>query len=181
MKAIQATLRGALLTAALALLTSPARALLVEATVDDVGGVFHYAFTVTNNDPDDYAIVSLVDAPIGDPLIAASLTPPVGFLAIYDSGVGFVDFLEDTQLFASGTVVGVFAFDSVFDPSLHFQDFEALTTQGTLVSGNVVVTSIPEPGGLALIALGLGLLATAWGVVPAGAPRDAGTRWRGAR
>ena len=175
MKAIQATLRGALLTAALALLTSPARALLVEATVDDVGGVFHYAFTVTNNDPDDYAIVSLVDAPIGDPLIAASLTPPVGFLAIYDSGAGFVDFLEDTQLFASGTVVGVFTFDSLFDLSLHFQSFEALTTQGTRVSGTVTITSVPEPAGLALIALGLGLLAAG---VPTGTAREAGTRGR---
>jgi len=37
--------------AALALLTSPARALLVGATVADGGGVFHYAFTVNQQRP----------------------------------------------------------------------------------------------------------------------------------
>lgn len=161
MNPVPRTLIGPALAAALVLAAPPAQALLVEASVAETGGgVFHYSFSITNNDPHDYVIVSLVDAPLGDPLIAGSFAIPVGFLASYDGGLGFVDFFEDTELFAAGTVAGPFELDSLYDPSVHFRSFEALTTLGELVAGEVAITRVPvpEPGSLALLALGFALL-----------------------
>ncbi len=120
-------------------------ALDVSAVVSPAGGgLFYYTFTIQNTGPDDVAIVS-VDAPINDTFIDPSLTFPVGFLASYDPLLGFVDFLEDTDLFASGTIVDSFAFDSASGPTAgSFQKFEALTVNGDKITGNVsLVSEVP--------------------------------------
>ena len=117
-------------------------ALNVSAVVSPAGGgLFHYVFTIQNTGPDDVAIVS-VDAPINDTFIDPSLTFPAGFLASYDPLLGFVDFLEDTDLFASGTIVTGFAFDSASGPTAgSFLEFEALTVNGDKITGNVTLVS----------------------------------------
>jgi len=117
-------------------------ALDVKATVSSAGGgQFHYIFTIGNTGPDDVAIVS-VDAPLNDAFSAPTLTAPAGFLASYDPIVGFVDFLEDINLFAVGSIVNGFTFNSSSGPaSGYFDTFEALTINGDKITGNVTLIS----------------------------------------
>jgi hypothetical protein len=140
-----------------ALTAAPATAMLtVQALVTPVGGNFEYDITIDNGLSEDVSIVSLVDAPLSDPLIDPTLTSPAGYLASYDDGLGFVDFLEDTSSFAAGTVVAGFSFTSTSGPGAGvFASFEALTVLGDFVSGTVEVTLVPEPGTTLLVALGL--------------------------
>jgi hypothetical protein len=137
--------------------------LMVDATVSPLsGGVFHYEFSVINDSLPDLFLVSITDAPLGDPLIGASLVAPAGFLANYDPGLGFLDFIADTTpLFDIGTTSG-FAFDSAFSPTDAFSLFEGQTLSGfpVPITGLVNVTvvdggAVPEPGILSLIAIGL--------------------------
>jgi hypothetical protein len=122
------------------------------------GGIFQYELTVNNQGTEDVSIVSITDAPVGDLLITSSLTAPTGFVGSYDSGLGFIDFLEDTDLFAAGTTHGGFTFQSGFAPGAYFTSFEALTSGGDPMVGGVTI--IPEPSGLMLFAIGLaGLIA----------------------
>ncbi len=133
--------------------------LIVEATVTPIGGLFHYDFSVTNNAAEDVVIVSITDAPVGDPFIDPSLVAPVGFLASYDSGLGFVDFLEDTDLFGVGTTKSGFMFDSASGPTATtFSTFEALTVQGNLLTGQIRTNVIPEPGTITLLLVGMGAI-----------------------
>ena len=106
------------------------------------GGTFQYEYSVSNTGLDDVAIVSITDAPLGDSLISASLTVPAGFLSSYDSGLGIVDFLGNTSLFAAGSTTGGFLFQSTSQPPDYFIKFEALTVQGEFISGTV--NSVPE-------------------------------------
>jgi hypothetical protein len=163
---VSRTLRGWLtgLAVGLCILTAPSVSsalLVVQDTVTPGVGVFHHEFTITNNTVDDVAIVSIVDAPIGDPFIAGSLVVRAGFLGSYDSGLGFVDFLGDTQLFAVGTTTGGFEFDSAFAPTpgppSRFAAFEALTVNGDLITGDVQSTAVqvPEPPPFLLLVLGV--------------------------
>jgi hypothetical protein len=165
MRTIQRSLRGAALAGALALLATPAQGLMISATVTSVGGVFHYEFVVDNDNPTiaDLVLVTITDAPIGDALIGPSLSSPAGFVASYDNGLGLLDLLPDlgTLDFPPGPT-GVFAFDSAFGPTSSFRSFEAFTLTSfpvPEVSGSVAIARAPEPGGLALLGLGLGLLA----------------------
>jgi hypothetical protein len=135
--------------------------LLVEATVTPLVGTFQYDFSVENTGPDDVVIVSIVDAPLADPLIDPTLVSPAGFFGSYDSGLGIVDFLEDTELFAAGTTTGGFSFQSLSGPSNNFALFEALTPLGDFISGSVNHTIVPEPSSLVVCcALGLAVIAT---------------------
>lgn len=139
-------------------------AMVVEATVTSVAGFYHYDFLITNSGPDDVVLVSLTDAPLADPLIDASLTVPPGFVGSYDPGLGFVDFLEDTDLFAAGTSKGPFSFDSMAAPAADsFSRFQALTTNGDQLTGCVIINgscigpaTVPEPASWALLVLALG-------------------------
>lgn len=126
----------------------------VDILVTPLGGSFRYEVTIGNAGTDDLALVSLIDAPLGDPLIDPTLIAPAGFLASYDSGLGFVDFLEDSNSFAAGTSVGGFRFESLAGPT-YFTMFEALTILGTPEAGSTTITVIPEPSTLILAACGL--------------------------
>ncbi|HAB16461.1 MAG TPA: hypothetical protein PLX89_19065 [Verrucomicrobiota bacterium] len=119
--------------------------ILVNGIATPVGsGVFHYEFSVNNTGADDYVVVSLVDAPLGDPLIDPSLVSPLGFVSSYDLGLGFVDFIGDTDSFTPGTHISGFSFDSRAKPSTAFREFEALSALGELVSGRVNYATVPE-------------------------------------
>jgi len=152
-------LRGLLMALVACGLSHTAHALLiVTSTVSPVGGNFHHEFSIENSGSIDFSIVSLA-APIGDPLIAASLIVPLGFLGLYDDALGFVDFIEGTAPFAAGTTATGFSFDSAAGQGAGFFDvFTAIDVEGVVVTGNVVTAGIPEPMTLSLVVLG-GLMA----------------------
>ena len=128
--------------------------LIVESAVSALGGgLFHYDFSIENSGPTDVLIVSILNAPLADPDIDASLMTPAGFSANYDPGLGIVDFLEDTALFSVGPKLSGFGFDSAAGPVSSFFDvFTALDLNGHELTGQVA--HIPEPTTLALIVLG---------------------------
>jgi hypothetical protein len=140
-----------------------AAGLSLSGTVTPLAGSFLYELDIANAGPDDYSLVSITDAPLGDPLIDPSLTTPAGFLGSYDSGLGIIDFLEAAQSFAAGTVFGGFSFESLTGPAAAFASFEALTTQGAPASGDISweVRAVPEPSGgmLSLLAVAFGFAA----------------------
>lgn len=146
--------------ALLALLGAPAVSaqLSVDAIVEPLGGSFRYDFTVTNPGPDDYLLVTINNAPTGDALILSTLTAPTGFLALYDGGLGLVDFLEDASFFAAGTSAGFFSFESLSGPDSFFDVFVSLNLNGDPFTGPVNITVVPEAGTVAAGA-GLALLA----------------------
>lgn len=155
---------GALrLAAIVCLVAATARgAVVVTGTATPLGGSFRYDLTVANSGPEDFVLVSLVDAPLADPLIGVTLTVPAGFLGSYDSGLGFVDFLEGADLFAAGTTVTGFGFESLAGPAGAFTAFEALGVNGENASGPVTIVTVPEPSDSPVaFALGLGLAAAA--------------------
>ena len=116
--------------------------------------VYHYAYTVTNNTPDDLFDLTIHVAPgVG---MVQNLTAPAGFMTSYDSGLGLVDFLEDTSNFTATPLSG-FAFDSPLAPQQ--STFDANLTDGngniSTLSGPVLapLAAVPEPGTLALALL----------------------------
>jgi hypothetical protein len=140
--------------------TTAGATLLVSADVLPVDDAFRWEITIENQGPDDVAIVSLFGAPLGDPLIDASLATPPGFFASYDDGLGIVDFLEDTALFAVGQALAGFVFLSEVgvEPGA-FARFEALTVNGDPEAGDVSVRLVPEPHTALLVVLGAAALA----------------------
>ncbi len=135
----------------------------LEATVTSLGGSFRYDISVDNSTNEDLAIVSLVSAPLFDPLIDPSLVTPPGFRGSYDGGLGFVDFLADTDIFARGTTISGFRFESLEGPGTYFSHFDALGIQGTSFSGQVRILrahGVPDAGSTWLMAsLAFSLLA----------------------
>lgn len=132
----------------------------LETRVTPIPGAFRYEITVHNNDPSELALVSFSDAPLSDPWIDSTLETPVGFLASYDGGLGFVDFLADTGSFFSGSDITGFRFESLADPSLFFTQVEALDLQGNIVAGTVDLTVVPETGTTGAALLVIGVVAT---------------------
>ena len=128
------------------------------------GGIFHWDFSVVNNSVPDLLLVTVVDAPLGDPLIDGSLTGPPGFLTNYDGGLGFLDFIADTALFFPLGETSFFSFDSMSGPGVAFTSFEArgIDTFDNPFVGQVNGTQppvvIPEPGQLTLLAVGLAVI-----------------------
>jgi hypothetical protein len=161
MRLLCRTLAG--LAAGLALLVAPGAeaSLLVSDTVTPFGAGSHHALTVTNTGPADVVLVSILDAPIADALIDASLTAPDGFLALYDGGLGVIDLVEAAALFAVGTSAGSFTFDSGAPLGApFFTSFRAFTVAGDLLAGTVA-TRVPGPDGLVAAALGALMLGAA--------------------
>jgi hypothetical protein len=67
---------------------------------------------------------------------------PTDYIAVFDPGLGFVDFVEDAQPFAAGTGVAGFAFDSAFGPGT--AGFSAFDVNGTPSNG-LTTAPVPEP------------------------------------
>jgi len=161
MKTNQLKLLGAALLAA-GLAPASTQALSIDAVKTAIAGGYHFDFWINNDGPVDLAIVSIINAPLNDPLIGSTLTAPADYLASYDSGLGFVDFIEGAMAFAAGTVTGGFSFDSALGPPDFFTLFEALDINGDLLVGTINYRgAVPDAGGALLYAclglFGLGL------------------------
>jgi hypothetical protein len=146
-----------------ALLATPADAITVQSRVTDQGGFFDYLFTVVNDDPiPELLSVTIDDAPLNDPLIAASLVAPSGYIASFDPGLGLIDLLADAAgFFPAGATAG-FSFSSLSGPDQAFGSFSALDLNGNLTLGTVardLDRFVPVPSPLALLGLGIGLIA----------------------
>lgn len=129
--------------------------LIVNATPTPLGGgLFQYEFTISNTGPADVPLVNINNAPLSDPDIGSTLMTPAGFLALYDPGLGIVTFLEDTSLFAAGTTIGGFSFQSAGPPGQYFGTFDALDVNGAFQDGNVnfSTTGVPDAGSTLLLA-----------------------------
>ncbi len=117
-------------------------------------GIYTYSYSVTNGTVDTLAIVSFGAMPTGT-LTVQNLTAPMGFISTYDSGNGFISFLEDNnastpQTFEPGSTITPFTFTSTVAPGA--TTFEALDINGNSFTG-ITQAPIPEPGILALCAL----------------------------
>lgn len=139
-------------------------AVTIELTRTPMGGFFHYDVAITNGEAVDLAIVSILDAPLADPMIGPSLTTPAGFLGSYDGGLGIVDFLPNIDVFLPGTTTSGFSFDSLGTTPDYFRSFGALGVNGEVFGDFVLIDNppiapVPEPGQtLLVLALGLGML-----------------------
>ena len=139
--------------------------LIVSSTVTPtLGGQFNYEISIVNEITENVSIVSLTDAPPGDPAIVASLRGPDEFFVSYDPGLGIVDLIEGIGVFTTNTTQSGFSFTSNFGPTNNFMAFEALTVNGNLIRGNILKTinpnaAVPEPETAILFAAGLGILA----------------------
>jgi len=124
---------------------------VVAPTVTPIAGGFEYAYTITNNTPDDAFIV---DIPVpADPLAITDLTAPSGFTAAFDSGLGLVSFLEDTSFFTSTPQSGFF-FDSPDAPgSVTFQATVLNLDTGLYTVSGPTMAPVPEPAYLSLCLL----------------------------
>ena len=137
---------------ALALSTSARAQVSVSETLTPAGSLFQYNYTVANNTPDDIFILTLGNLPTG-PNAVQNLAFPTGFQAAYDSGLNLVSFLPDlgsSSVFAAGTTLSGFSFQSPYKPL--GTTFSTLSLNGE-VTGNVT----PEPGAVPLLC---GVLAT---------------------
>ena len=153
-------LSALILVASLFAQTTRATAIVSRTTTPLAGGIFQYDFSIFNSGPDDVVLLTFTDAPVSDPLIAPSLTTPPGFLASYDSGLGFVYFIADLDSFTAGSTKGLFSLQSSADPSTNFKMFEALTPIGDTEHGTI--SGVPDAGNTLLMAsLGLMTLALA--------------------
>lgn len=103
------------------------------------GGQFHYVYTVTNTSPADLAIVSLVVP--ADTSAVTGPTAPAGFRVSFDSGLGFLDFIEATLSFAPGLTVTSFTFNSPLSPGP--SEFTALSVNGATITGSTTAPVKP--------------------------------------
>jgi hypothetical protein len=129
----------------------------LEMLVTPLGGSYQYDVTIRNNSLVDLTLVSIVNAPIGDPLINPSLIAPAGFVALYDSGLGIIDFLEGASVFGVGQTIGGFRFVSSVLPGPSLTLFEALDVNGGSFSGSITSTvvpggSVPDSGSTVMLA-----------------------------
>ena len=138
---------------------SPASAqVLVTPTVtfNMATSVYTYSYAVTNNTANTLAIVSFGGMPAAS-FTVQNLTAPMGFLSTYDSGNGFISFLEDSnpatlQTFAPGSTITPFTFTSTFAPGA--STFQALDIFGNTLTG-MTQAPVPEPGVVAFLALAM--------------------------
>ena len=154
LSARKAILASATLGFVLAALSSEANQVTLDAVVTRLPDGIRYDLTVNNSTLEDLVLLSLLDGPLGDDRIGLTLSVPAGFLGSYDSGLGIVDFLGDSEVFGAGTVLTGFRFETSPTSVLGFGSFEALSVQGTIHRGAVNITAVPESGpGLATLVL----------------------------
>ena len=71
---------------------------------------------------------------------------------VYDTNLGIVTFLSDSEVFGAGTTQSGFTFDSPYAPADTM--FDALSLNGTpfagITQGPIQGAAVPEPGSLAL-------------------------------
>lgn len=134
--------------------------LIVTPTVTPLGGVFRYDYTIVNDLLEDVVLVDIIVLRMDETL--TNLFAPLGFQAIYDSGLGIVTFLPapgSVDLFAVGTSLSGFGFDSAI-PSAP-STFEALTLLGNFLTGPTeapVGRPVPEPAPTLLLLVGVSSL-----------------------
>jgi hypothetical protein len=117
-------------------------------TFNGSSGLYSYSYSVVNGSSNTLAIVSFGAMP--GPLTVQSPMAPFGFITTYDSGNGFISFLEDNnpgtpQTFAPGSTVRPFTFTSTFAPGT--TTFQALDIFGNSFTG---VTQAPVLGPVAV-------------------------------
>ncbi len=132
-----------------------AASLLINVATTNLGSTYQYDFTISNTGSTDIPIVSIGDAPIGEPLIGSTLTTPAGFAGSYDGGLGKIDFLGNTQSFTAGSTFSGFSFQSAAAPGTAFTSFSAFDNNGTPAT----VTVVPEASASILAMAGLVALA----------------------
>lgn len=139
-------------------------AVTVALTTTPMAGFYHYDVEILNGEAVDLALVSILDAPLADPLIGPSLVVPGGFIGNYDGGLGIIDFLSDVDVFPAGQSTTGFAFDSLGATPDYFRSFGALGVNGEVFGDIVLIDNPPGrpvsgPGQtLLLAALGLAFL-----------------------
>ena len=122
-------------------------------TFDD--GLFHYDYTISNNTTNDFLLVTLDVA--AQPNAIQNLATPDGFVAIFDAGLGLLDFGgEDSPGFSAGSTFTGFEFDSPFQPEV--SSFTALrldTNENpvTFTGRTSAPTAVPEPSTIAGLAI----------------------------
>jgi hypothetical protein len=150
----KASLASATLGFVLATLSSEANQITLDAVVTRLPDAVRYDLTVNNQTSEDLVLISLLGGPLGDARIDMTLSAPPGFLTNYDSGLGIVDFLGDSEVFGAGSILTGFSFETSPTTMLGFGFFEALSVQGTMHRGSVNITAVPESGpGLATLVL----------------------------
>jgi hypothetical protein len=142
--------------------------IVVSATVTQSGSIYTYDYTVTDNLPPADNDVFLIDVSV--PAVPGSvygLAAPDGFKIVFDSGLGLLSFLEDTNSFNS-TPVGGFMFMSLgapgptkFEASVLNSAYDLSTMDGATVGPGSAGTDpppVPEPGTMLLTASGFSLV-----------------------
>jgi hypothetical protein len=154
LSAQKACLASVTLGFVLAALSSEANQITLDAVVTRLPDGVRYDLVVNNSTLEDLVLISLLDGPLGDDRIGLTLSVPPGFLANYDSGLGIVDFLGDSEVFGAGTLLKGFSFETSPTAVLGLDSFEAISVQGAIYRGNVNITAVPESGpGLATLVL----------------------------
>lgn len=124
-------------------------------TVTSVGNEFQYDYSVTNNSPDTtYYVVSLQGLP-GENTVF-NLAAPTGFQINYDSSLGLITFLADSQSFDPTTTVSGFTFDSFLPPTTTSTESTGLDPLGNgVVTDGTAPGPVPEPGMGGLLVAGV--------------------------
>jgi hypothetical protein len=127
---------------------------IVSDLVTQSGGLYQYDYTVTNTSSSDVFDIDIT-AP-ADPTAVQNPTAPAGYGISFDSTLGLVSLLEDTDpifnpQFFGATPVSGFEYDSPFAPTA-----ATFTAYSTDAFGNIIVLAsgsvVPEPGALPLCA-----------------------------
>jgi hypothetical protein len=133
-------------------ITIPEGVITVTSSVNPVGPLFQYNYTVS----DGTGQLAVLDIAVTPGIAISGLTAPggsAGFLTAYDSVLGLVSFLENNSVFTSSPESG-FIFYSPVAPNA--STFGVTLFDGTTGSGHVQApVVVPEASSLALFSSGL--------------------------